>query len=69
MRKGLRKKAAAVLMAVAVLLTAVNVDIVSYAKGPTYTAIQDVYYTKENCVVYAEPTYTCLLYTSPSPRD
>ena len=29
-----------------------------YAKGPTYTAMQDTYYTKDNCVVYAEPTYT-----------
>lgn len=64
MRKGLRKKAAAVLMAVAVLLTTVNVDIVSYAKGPTYTVIQDVYYTKENCVVYAEPTYTATVLTT-----
>lgn len=27
-------------------------------KGTTYVELQDVYYTKPNCVVYAEPTYT-----------
>jgi hypothetical protein len=64
MRKSLKKKAAAVLLAVVVLLTAVNVDMISYAKGPTYTAVQDVYYTKENCVVYAEPTYTSTVLTT-----
>lgn len=52
------------LLAVVVLLTAVNVDMISYAKGPTYTAVQDVYYTKENCVVYAEPTYTSTVLTT-----
>ena len=64
MRKSLKKKAAAVLLAVVVLLTAVNMDMISYAKGPTYTAVQDVYYTKENCVVYAEPTYTSTVLTT-----
>lgn len=34
------------------------------AKGTTYTAMQDVYYTKENCVVYAEPTYTSTVLTT-----
>lgn len=34
------------------------------AKGPTYTAMQDVYYTKDNCVVYAEPTYTSMVLTT-----
>ena len=64
MRKSLRKKVAAVLMAIAVLLTTVNIDMISHAKGPTYTAVQDVYYTKENCVVYAEPTYTATVLTT-----
>lgn len=62
MRKGF-KKIAAVLMAVAVLFSPVCTDMMAYAKGPTYTAIQDVYYTKENCVVYAEPTYTSTVLT------
>lgn len=58
MRRRFKKGIAAVLAAAAVLCTAVNTDMTACAKGPTYTAVQDVYYTKENCVVYAEPTYT-----------
>ena len=57
MRKSFRKKAAAVMMAAAMLFTSVQTELVAYAKGPTYTAMQDVYYTKDNCVVYAEPSY------------
>ena len=34
------------------------------AKGPTFTAMNDVYYTKDNCVVYAEPTYTSMILTT-----
>lgn len=64
MRKGFKKKAAAVLAAVMVLFTSVNADMAAYAKGPTYTAMQDVYYTKDNCVVYAEPTYTSAVLTT-----
>lgn len=64
MRKGFRKKAAAILMAAAVLFTSVSADRVIYAKGPTYTAMQDVFYTKDNCVVYAEPTYTSTVLTT-----
>ncbi|MDE7321993.1 MAG: SH3 domain-containing protein [Lachnospiraceae bacterium] len=64
MRIGFRKKAAAALMSAAVLLASVNADMVTYAKGPTYTAMQDVYYTKDNCVVYAEPTYTSAVLTT-----
>ncbi len=64
MRIGLRKKAAAVLILVTVFFTSVNADMTAYAKGPTYTAMQDVYYTKENCVVYAEPTYTSTVRTT-----
>ena len=42
MRKGFKKKAAAVLMAAAVLCTPVCADMAVYAKGPTYTAMQDL---------------------------
>ena len=54
MRKDFKKKAVALMMAVAVLCTPVCTDMTTYAKGPTYTAMQDTYYTKDNCVVYAE---------------
>ena len=59
------KKMAAVLMTAIVLCSTVSTDInVAYAKGPTYTPMQDVYYTKDNCVVYAEPTYTSTVLTT-----
>ncbi|MDE7477546.1 MAG: SH3 domain-containing protein [Lachnospiraceae bacterium] len=64
MRKGFRKKAVAIMMAAAVMFTSVSADMVTYAKGPTYTAMQDTYYTKDNCVVYAEPTYTSTILTT-----
>lgn len=50
----LRRRAVAILLAAMILFGKIEV----YAKGPTYTPMQDVYYTKEDCVVYAEPTYT-----------
>lgn len=64
MRKSFRKKAAAVMMAAAVLFTSVQTELAVYAKGPTYTAMQDVYYTKDNCVVYAEPSYESTVLTT-----
>ncbi len=63
MRRGFRKTAA-ILMAAAVLFSPVCTSAVAYAKGPTYTALQDVYYTKDNCVVYAEPAYTSIVLTT-----
>lgn len=62
MRK-VMKRAAAVLMAAVLLLVPVSAGAVAYAKGPTFTAIQDVYYTKADCVVYAEPSYTSTVLT------
>lgn len=64
MRNGFKKKAAALMMAAAVLFTPVGAKMEAYAKGPTFTAMQDVYYTKDNCVVYAEPTYTSMVLTT-----
>ncbi|MBO5030775.1 MAG: SH3 domain-containing protein [Lachnospiraceae bacterium] len=64
MKNGFKRKMAAVLSAAAVLFTAAGTDTVSYAQGPTYTAMQDVYYTKDNCIVYAEPTYTSTVLTT-----
>ena len=47
MRKGFKKKAAAVLMAAAVLCTPVCADMAGYAQGPTNTTTQETNYTKE----------------------
>jgi hypothetical protein len=38
--------------------------IVSQAKGTQYYQLTDVYYTKANCMVYAEPTYTATILTT-----
>ena len=59
MKKGLLKRyMAALLLGVTVLAASLSADINVIAKGPTYSAKEDVYYTKANCIVYAEPTYT-----------
>lgn len=54
----LRMCAAALLLGLAVVTAPISIGMNALAKGPTYEAMQDVYYTKENCIVYAEPTYT-----------
>ena len=43
---------------VVLLLCCLLPNSVSNAKGTTFIELKDVYYTKDNCVVYAEPTYT-----------
>lgn len=65
MKKNMLKKCvAALLLGVAVMTAALNTDMNVFAKGPTYTTMQDVYYTKENCVVYAEPDYNSIVLTT-----
>lgn len=64
MANGFKRKAVVFLITAAVLFTTVNADMVVYSKGPTYTAMQDVYYTKDSCMVYAEPTYTSTILTT-----
>lgn len=59
MRKNILKKCvAALLLGLAVVTAPIGIGMSALAKGPTYEAMQDVYYTKDNCIVYAEPTYT-----------
>ncbi|MDE7205948.1 MAG: SH3 domain-containing protein, partial [Lachnospiraceae bacterium] len=60
----LKKYVAALLLGVTVLTASLSTDIDVLAKGPTYSAKEDVYYTKANCIVYAEPTYTSLVITT-----
>jgi hypothetical protein len=63
----MKKRIIAVMLGLSVLLTsfgAGNNMTVAYAQGAEYTAMQDVYYTKDNCVVYAEPTYTSTVLTT-----
>lgn len=58
---------AAALLAVAllaVMAAAISPDMSVLAKGTTYTTMSDVYYTKDNCVVYAEPDYNSQVITT-----
>lgn len=63
MKNTIRKYSVLVLCLV-ILSTALIPTIDVCAKGPTFTAMQDVYYTKDNCIVYAEPTYTSMVLTT-----
>lgn len=57
----LRRYIAALLLVVTVITASLSADLEALAKGPTYTALEDVYYTKAGCIVYAEPTYTSIV--------
>jgi hypothetical protein len=56
----MRRRLISIIMAVVFFITCLGnyKPIVSNAQGADYTQLDDVYYTKANCVVYAEPTYT-----------
>ena len=49
---------------ICIVLGALQPELSVYAKGTTYTQMEDVYYTKEGCVVYAEPTYEATVLTT-----
>jgi hypothetical protein len=56
----MKKFLIAFILTISIALSSIFTDgaVVSYAKGAEYTQLTDVYYTKANCMVYAEPTYT-----------
>lgn len=60
----LRKYVFVLLLGLAVVAAPLSAELNVLAKGPTYTAKEDVYYTKANCIVYAEPTYTSIIITT-----
>lgn len=60
MKKGLLL----IISIICIVLGALQPDLLVLAKGTTYTQMEDVYYTKEGCVVYAEPTYTSTVLTT-----
>jgi len=65
MRKNvLRKYIVVLLLGLAVVTAPLSAQLNAHAKGPTYSAKEDVYYTKANCIVYAEPTYTSIIITT-----
>lgn len=60
----MRKKLLLMISVICIVLGALQPELSVYAKGTTYTQMEDVYYTKEGCVVYAEPTYTATVLTT-----
>jgi hypothetical protein len=54
------------MLALVLVLSYISTDgfIVSEAKGAEYYQLSDVYYTKANCTVYAEPTYNSTILTT-----
>lgn len=66
MRKFWVTFAMAIVMTIAILASYVCTvgTSVSYAQGTEYYQLTDVYYTKANCTVYAEPTYTSTVLTT-----
>lgn len=67
MASWIRKKKLMVLVLCIMLLGGTLQPVMAtYAQGPEYTAEPkpETYYTKEDCVVYAEPTYTSTILTT-----
>jgi uncharacterized protein YgiM (DUF1202 family) len=62
----MKKRLIAFMLALVLCLSYAGTDgaIVSNAKGAEYYQLVDVYYTKDNCMVYAEPTYNSTILTT-----
>lgn len=60
----MKKRIVLFLSIICILIGALQPGVTAFAKGTTYSQMNDVYYTKEGCVVYAEPTYTSTVLTT-----
>ena len=60
----MKKRIVLFLSIICILMVGVQSGVTAFAKGTTYSQMNDVYYTKEGCVVYAEPTYTSTVLTT-----
>lgn len=60
----MKRKLIVIVLCFLILLGFVQSEVQVCAKGPTFEAIQDVYYTKDGCKVYAEPTYESIVLTT-----
>ena len=60
----MKKRIVLFLSIICILMVGVQPGVTAFAKGTTYSQMNDVYYTKEGCVVYAEPTYTSTVLTT-----
>lgn len=60
----MRRKMLLMISVICIVLVTLQPELSVLAKGTTYTQMEDIYYTKEGCVVYAEPTYTATVLTT-----
>lgn len=60
----MKKRIVLFISIICILIGALQPGVSVFAKGTTFTKMEDVYYTKEGCVVYAEPTYTSTVLTT-----
>lgn len=60
----MKKRLLLIISIICIMIGALQPGFTVLAKGTTYTQMEDVYYTKEGCVVYAEPTYTSTVLTT-----
>lgn len=49
---------------ICIIFVVLQPGVTTQAKGTTYVQMEDVYYTKEGCVIYAEPSYTSTVLTT-----
>ncbi len=60
----MKKRIMLFISVICILIGALQPSFSVLAKGTTFTKMDDVYYTKEGCVIYAEPTYTSTVLTT-----
>lgn len=60
----MKKRIMLFISVICILIGALQPGFSVLAKGTTFTKMDDVYYTKEGCVIYAEPTYTSTVLTT-----
>ncbi len=60
----MRKKILLMISIICIMAGALQPGMMALAKGTTFIQLEDVYYTKEGCVIYAEPTYTSTVLTT-----
>lgn len=60
----MRKRIFALCICLILFVCFVQKPVYTQAKGTSYEKLEDVYYAKAGCVVYAEPTYTSTVLTT-----
>lgn len=59
----MKKRIFTLILCVLLLFGEAGMSMTAYAKGTTYTQLEDVYYSLAGCKVYSEPTYNSVVLT------